>query len=139
MPLGEGAATLISIMSAESSVSSDQIHIEQLEIFARVGVPEEERATPQRLVISITLWPASDTRELNDDVGRTVNYSAVCDATKKFAGEQSYKLIETLANRLGAHLLKTFPIRKIAIELRKFVLPDAQYVSVTVTRSPSVD
>src|SRR5713226_3835874 len=100
-------------MSAESDASSDQVHIEQLEIFARVGVPEKERAATQRLTASITLWPASDTRELNDEVGRTINYSAVCDETKKFAGEQSYKLIETLADRLAAHLLKSFPIRKI--------------------------
>ena len=35
--------------------AADQIHIEQLEICARVGVPEKERATPQRLTVSITL------------------------------------------------------------------------------------
>jgi len=28
---------------------SDRIHIQRLEIFARFGVPWEERATPQRL------------------------------------------------------------------------------------------
>jgi 7,8-dihydroneopterin aldolase/epimerase/oxygenase len=126
-------------MSAERDVSSDRIQIEQLEIFGRVGVPEEERAVPQRLVISITLWPTADLGHLNDAITRTVNYSAVCDATKKFVGEQSPKLIETLADRLAAHLLATFPIRKITVELRKFVLPDAQYVSVTVTRNPSDD
>jgi dihydroneopterin aldolase len=27
----------------------DQIHIEQLEVFAHIGVPDEERSTPQRL------------------------------------------------------------------------------------------
>ena len=32
----------------------DQIRIEQREIFVHIGVPDEERASPQRL---ITLWP----------------------------------------------------------------------------------
>jgi dihydroneopterin aldolase len=48
---------------------------------------------------------------------------------------RSDKLIETLADRLAAHLLRLFLIQKIEIELRKFVLPDAEYVSVTVTRT----
>jgi len=33
---------------------SDQIHIERLEILARVGVSDEERASAQRLTINIT-------------------------------------------------------------------------------------
>lgn len=118
-----------------SNPASAQIHIEQLEIFARVGVPESERATPQRLTANITLWPLSDLRDLNDDVARTLNYSAVREETKAFAAARSDKLIETLAYELAGHLLESFPVSKVAIELRKFVLPDAQYVAVRVSRS----
>jgi FolB domain-containing protein len=115
-----------------------QIHIEQLEIFARVGVPEGERAKPQRLSVSVTLWPTRDIRELDDKIGRSVDYSDVCKEMKKFVRNRSHKLIETLADGIAAHLLKSFPIRKIAIELRKFVLKDAEFVSVTLTRSASL-
>jgi len=126
-------------MFDEADVFLDQIHIEQLEIFARVGVPKTEREKPQRLTVSITLWPTRDIRDLNDDISGTVNYSAVCDETKKFAREQSHSLIETLADRIGAHLLGTFAIRKITVELRKFVLTDAAYASVTVTRTAPIN
>jgi FolB domain-containing protein len=122
-------------MSADPNVSSGQIHIEQLEVFARVGVPENERATPQRLTANIKLWPTRDLRDLNDDITRTVNYSAICDETKKFAAERCDKLIETLAYQLAGHLLERFDVRKVTIELRKFVLPDAEYVSVTASQS----
>jgi 7,8-dihydroneopterin aldolase/epimerase/oxygenase len=115
------------------------IHIEQLEIFARVGVPERERATPQRLTVSITLWPKQDMRDLADQIGRTVNYSAVAEEAKNFARDQSVNLIETLADRLAMHLLGSFAIQKIEIELRKFVLQDAKYVSVRVMRTASVN
>jgi dihydroneopterin aldolase len=115
--------------------SEHQIHIEQLEIFARVGVPEKERAKPQRLTVSITLWPARDIRELDDRIGRSVDYSAVCKETKEFGRNRSDRLIETLADGIAAHLLKSFPVRKITVELRKFVLVNAAYASVVVTRS----
>ena len=125
-------------MPNESHPFPDKIHIEQLDVFARIGVPEEERANPQRLTVSISLWPYQQTSDLADHIERTANYSAVAEETKNFVHDQSVSLIETLAERLASHLLKNFPIQKVTIELRKFALQDAKYVSVTVTRTACV-
>jgi FolB domain-containing protein len=114
---------------------SDSIHIEQLELSVRVGVGEEERAKFQRVNISITLWPDNMLRDLDDDLARTVNYSAVCKKVKQFVEGRRDKLIETLADAIAAHLLRAFPIERVEIELRKFVLPDVQFVSVRLTRT----
>lgn len=114
--------------------SLDQIHIEQLEVLAQIGVPDLERSQPQRLTISITLWPARQGLELSDDIGRAVDYAEVCAETKKFVQDRSDRLIETLADALANHLLQLFEIHRITIELRKYILPEVQYVSVTVTR-----
>jgi dihydroneopterin aldolase len=122
----------------ESHPYPDEIHIEQLDVFACIGVPEEERTNPQRLTVSISLWPYQQTGDLADHIERTVNYSAVAEETKNFVRDQSVSLIETLADRLASHLLKSFPIQKVTIELRKFALQDAKYVSVTVTRTACV-
>jgi 7,8-dihydroneopterin aldolase/epimerase/oxygenase len=121
-------------------VSSDQqIHIEQLKVLAHIGVSRAERRKRQRLVLNVTLWPARDLRDLKDSVARTVDYSALCQATKAFISEQSPRLLETLANDLARFLLGKFRIQKIAIEIRKFVLKDAAYTSITVTRTASLD
>src|SRR5436190_1120392 len=125
-------------MPNEPNPHLDRIHIEQLEISTRIGVPEQERANPQRLTVSISFWPYQQTRDLADNIEGTVNYSAVAEETKNFLHDQSVKLIETLAEVLARHLLKSFPIQKITIELRKFALEDAKYVSITVTRSACV-
>jgi dihydroneopterin aldolase len=125
-------------VSHESHPFSDEIHIEQLEVSARIGVPEKERATPQRLTVSISFWPYQQTRDLADNIHNAVNYSVVADETKSFVCDQSVNLIETLADRLAAHLLKTFAIQKVTVEVRKFPLQDAKYVSATVTRAASV-
>jgi len=125
-------------MPSESHPFSDEIHIEQLEVFTRIGVPEKERANLQRLTVSISFEPHQQTGDLADKIDQTVNYSAVAEATKSFVRDQSVNLIETLADRLAEHLLKTFPIHKVTVELRKFALEDAKYVSATVTRAASV-
>ena len=116
-----------------------EIHIEQLKIVAQVGVSKAERARRQRLVLNITVWPARDLRDVKDAVSRTVDYSVLCRETKTYLGRQSPKLLETLAQDLTAHLLRKFRIQKIRLEIRKFVLKDAAYASVTVTRRASLD
>ena len=110
----------------------DRIHIEQLEVHGRVGVPDSERAKPQRLSLNVTLWPKI--AELNDNIANTVNYSAVAERVKEFIRRHDYKLIETLSEETAAHLLAQFNLRKVEVEVRKFVLPDANYVSVTAVR-----
>jgi len=122
----------------ESHPFRDKIHIEQLDVFTRIGVPEEERANPQKLTVSISLWPYQQPSDLADHIDRAVNYSDVAEETKNFVRDQSVSLIETLAERLAGHLLKNFQVQKVTIELRKFALQDARYVSVTVTRTSSV-
>jgi dihydroneopterin aldolase len=126
---------LLAVNPPEQSAPAGEVHIEQLEVFARVGVTENERAKSQRLVLSITLWPTDAFETFHDDITRAVNYSAVCSATRDFIRAQSYSLIETFAAELAALLLRMFPVTRVHIELRKFVVPDSEYVAVRVTRA----
>ena len=116
---------------------NDFVRIQQLEVQAHIGVPDEERASPQRLAFNLTLWPAQGTRDLRDDIARAVNYASVCAEVEKFVERRRDRLIETLANAVAAHLLEGFALRKITVELRKYILPQVEFVSVTVTRERS--
>src|ERR1041385_5325098 len=126
-------------MLNESAAFHDGIHIEQLEVFSVIGVLEHERKGLQRLTVSISVCPPNAAGHMADDIARAVNYSAVAEETKRFAREQTVNLIETLADRLATHLLKTFTIKRGTVEVRKFALQDAKYVSATVTRSALAD
>jgi FolB domain-containing protein len=121
-------------MSNEFHPCSDEIHIEQLEVSSVIGVSEHERKTPQRLTINISFWPRRETHDMADEIGQTINYAIVAEETQRFVAGQSINLIETLADRLAAHLLKNFPIQKVTVEIRKFPLEHAKYVSAVVTR-----
>jgi dihydroneopterin aldolase len=119
--------------------NADCIHVRDLEVFARVGVTENERLRPQRITISLTIWPKSAFETLQDDISRTVNYSELCRVAREFIEARSDKLIETLASELASHLLEHVPIQSVEIELRKFVLPDAKHVAVIVKRNAAHD
>ena len=64
-------------MTNESHPFSDEIHIEQLEVSARIGVPEKERATPQRLSVGISFWPYQQTRDVAEQVNARGRFDAV--------------------------------------------------------------
>ena len=112
----------------------DQVLIERLEIFAHIGVPDEERAVAQRLTFNIALWPIRQAGDIRDEISCAVNYATVCSEARKFVTGRHDKLIETLADAVAMHLLKVFEIRRVTIELRKYILPDVEFVSVSVTR-----
>jgi len=131
------AVTRIVTLNTHTDYAGDAIRIERLEVFAHVGVPDDERSLPQRLTFHMTFWPKHQASELEDKIGRTVDYAAVCAETKNFVQARSNRLIETLADALANHLLDVFEMRRITIELRKFILPEVEFVSVTVTRECS--
>jgi dihydroneopterin aldolase len=115
---------------------SSLIRVIDLEVFARIGVPDAERSEPQRLLISLEMNVDSFAHAAGtDNLAWTINYADVVQHVKNITAKRVRKLLETLAEELAADLLKTFPIKKITLEIKKFVLPDAQYVSVKIERT----
>jgi dihydroneopterin aldolase len=122
-------------MKAKKNI--DAIHIQELELQARIGVPDEERTEPQRLAVSITMFPLAGFTNLEDEIANTVNYASVCREVTDFVAERRDRLIETLADAIAAHLLRRFPLQRVDLELRKFILPDVKYVAAILTRDRS--
>ena len=118
----------------EVAQPNDEIRIEELELMARVGVPDLERAQPQRLTVSMTLEPGYPFDDLGDNLSRTIDYAAVCENLRRFVAGRADNLIETLAHEMADHLLKRFRLSRVELELRKFVLPETRDVAVRVVR-----
>ncbi len=115
-------------------MTGDAILIENLEIHARAGITEEERAQPQRLALRLTLWPKNGFSGMDDRLENTVDYAAVRETVRNVAAGRARSLIETLAEEMAAALLEQFPLAGLELELRKFVLPDADYAAVRIRR-----
>ena len=114
----------------------DQIHVAGLALNLRLGVTERERVAVQRLPVSLTLRPVDGFAGLDDRIENTLNYSAVCAAVRALADRnEPRKLIETFAEDIAATVLAEFPrCMEVSVELRKYVLPDTDYVAVRLTR-----
>ena len=112
----------------------DTILVEALELSSFIGVPDEERAAAQRLTVSLVLEPLRDLRALEDRIENTVDYFVLTEFVKTFALARPRRLIETLAEEIAAELLARFALRTVEVELRKFILPDTQFVAVRIRR-----
>jgi FolB domain-containing protein len=112
-----------------------QISIVDLEVFFRVGVPDAERATPQRLLLTVQMDFGFSDAARNDDLAKTINYFAVSQRLLKFGRRRSWKLIEKLATDIADMILKEFKPAAVTVEVKKFIIPQARHVSVALTKS----
>jgi dihydroneopterin aldolase len=113
----------------------DHLHLHGLSVATHIGVPAEERRVPQRLKLNLTLWPQAPLTGLRDDFALTVDYGAVALLVRELAAARPRLLIETLAEEVADALLLHFPLREVQVEVEKFILPDTDFVRVSLTKA----
>ncbi len=112
----------------------DTITISDLAVSYNVGVPAEERARPQRLLISLEMNLDFSAAAAGDDLTRTIDYHAVSQRLAGFGQGRNWKLIETLAVEIAEMVRTEFRAKRAVVEIKKFILPETRYVSVKVAR-----
>ncbi|MGA3163900.1 MAG: dihydroneopterin aldolase [Verrucomicrobiota bacterium] len=111
-----------------------KISIVDLEVFYRVGVPDEERAKPQRLLLTVEMDCDFSKAAKSDGIAGTIDYFAVSQRLLKFGDGHSWKLIEKLAADIADMILSKFKPKSVTVEVKKFPIPEARYISVVVAR-----
>lgn len=111
-----------------------QITIVDLEVFFNVGVTDEERAKPQRLLLTVNLEFDFSSAAMTDRITKTIDYFAVAQHVVRFGDGRSWKLIEKLAADVTDLVLSEFNPQRVTVEVKKFPIPQARYVSVSLTR-----
>jgi dihydroneopterin aldolase len=111
-----------------------KISIVDLEVFYHVGVPDAERAEPQRLLLTVELETDFSAAAKSDSIDHTINYFAVTQRLLKFGEGREWKLIEKLAADIADTVLAEFKPQCISVEVKKFIIPEARHVSVGVSR-----
>ena len=115
----------------------DKIRIVDLQVHYQVGVSENERAKPQRLLISVEIDHDFKHAIAADNLADTIDYHAVCQRLAKFGEGRHWQLIETVAADVASMVLDEFRARAVTVEVKKFVIPQTDYVSVVVQRNHS--
>ena len=116
----------------------DEIRIKQLEVFAHHGVFPEENRLGQKFVVTATLYTDLRHAGLTDDLNHSMDYGAVCAEIQRFLTQHTFKLLETAAERLCMHLLRTLPrLSRIRLEIEKPWAPiglPLKTASICITR-----
>lgn len=116
----------------------DSIKIENLEFFSNHGVLKEENVLGQKFLISAEIFLDTQKAGKNDDLALSVDYSKICHKIKNIMENNTFKLIETVAEKISEEILTEFEnIDEIKIEVKKpwapILLP-LEYVSVKSNR-----
>jgi dihydroneopterin aldolase len=112
-----------------------KISIVDLEVFYCVGVSDEERAKPQRLLLTVDLGFDFTSAALSDRMERTIDYHAVADKLLKHGEGRSWKLLERLVSNLCDLILAEFKAQSVSVTVKKFVLPQARHVCVQLAKT----
>lgn len=113
----------------------DQIVIQDLEVFYRVGVPDEERAQTQRLLLTVELECDFTQAAKTDSIEETIDYDRLSRRLAEFGNNREWKLIETLSVDLAEMILRECKPAHVSVEIKKFVLEKTRWVAVRVQRA----
>jgi dihydroneopterin aldolase len=118
-------------------MSTDSITLTDLEVHYHVGVPDAERAQPQRLLLTVEMQHDFTRAAASDDLRETIDYYAVSRRLLALGEGRSWKLIEKLAADIAAMVLADFGAAAVTVEVKKFIIPEARHVSVRLSRCRS--
>ena len=116
----------------------DEIHIENLEVFANHGVFPEETRLGQKFLLSLTMYVDARPAGKSDCLEQSVHYGEVSAFMTDWMKAHTCKLIEAAAEQLCEALLLRYPLlRGVTLELKKPWAPvglPLETVSVKLTR-----
>ena len=112
-----------------------KISIVDLEVFYCVGTTDEERAQPQRLLITVDMAHDYSSAAVSDRLEKTINYFDVAQDLLKFGEGRSWKLIEKLSANIADSILAKYKPEAVTVQVKKFPIPQARWVSVSLTRN----
>ena len=106
-----------------------------LKSFTASACRTTERAQPQRLLLTVEMESDFSAAAQTDSIADTVDYFAVSQRLLNFGEGRSWKLIEKLAADICEMILAEFKPQSVTVEVKKFPIPQARHVSVSLTRT----
>ena len=109
----------------EVGVGTDHVRLNDIVLFAHLGVSEAERAVGQRIHIDLDLEVDLSRAGRTDALADTVNYEAVYQVVEAAVEGSRYRLLEALASAVISRVFETFPASRVGIRVRTPNVPFA--------------
>lgn len=112
-----------------------KIFIDNLIVFGILGIHPHEQRKKQLIRVSVEVEADISESAKNDDVNKTIDYSALSDYIIKFIDDSSYGTIEALIEALAERILSKFNIESVWLRIEKpNAVPQADSVGVEIER-----
>ena len=99
------------------------LRIEDIKLWARVGVLEHEREFGQLFSLEVILWIDFEDCSLNDDIKKTIDYSKLVKILKDHSKQINCFTIEKYSNDILDIINKEFKLKRVKIILTKCAPP----------------
>ena len=112
---------------------TDCLAIRGLILWTHIGVTEEERTSPQRVLVDVEMTLPTGDAARADDVSLSVDYAAVTEAIQSLS-KKSRKTMERLAEDIAALVLRFEQVVSVIVTVQKRCLPCIHAAEVRIER-----
>lgn len=113
---------------------SDHILISGLRVETRVGWTDEERETPQFVLVDLDVEldvaPSAET----DDLADTIDYAAIVSGVARHVATREARLLERLAAEVAEIVSAMNGVKRVSVEIAKEVVPVPEEVGRVAVR-----
>lgn len=97
----------------------DEIALRGMRFLGRHGVELDERIEPQPFEVDVVLHADLRPGGESDDLARTIDYSAAFEIARRVVEEESFRLIETIAETIARDLFAGIAVDELEVRVRK--------------------
>lgn len=116
----------------------DKIILKRIRFHGHHGVPEEERQVGGHYEIDATLGCSLEAAGRTDALAETIDYAAVVELIVDIGTQQSFQLVEALAEAIATAILAQFAVDEVELTVKKLHPPIEQpiaYFAVQIRRT----
>ena len=116
----------------------DKIFLEGLAVQCLIGIFDWERKIRQKVVMDLEFPAPIRKAAKRDRIDDAVDYKRIAKLASRFVAQSRFRLIETLAERLAARLLRECDLAEITVRVSKpGAIRGSKNVGVEITRRQS--
>ncbi len=113
----------------------DTIFLSEVKVQTKLGVPAWERMIPQTIILDIEIGYDLSNACKSDAIADTIDYGAVVRCIRQTLSDNSFQLVEALAEHICQLLISEFGALSVKIKVAKpGILPGLKALGVTIER-----
>jgi dihydroneopterin aldolase len=115
----------------------DRIFIRGMSFFGKHGVEAVERVNEQEFLLDVDLWCDARAASRSDDLKDAVDYVPIARMVKEVVEQQSFFLIEKLAEVIAENLLCDARLFRVEVTIQKPAALKNGLPGITIVREQS--